>query len=303
MTSEADLIQRLLRGGSPVPTGVVGPGDDCAVLADGTLVTVDAMVEGVHWDDRASPEDVGWKLARVNLSDIAACGGRATGALLALSLPRADGAWVDAFARGLHAGLAGVPLLGGDTTGSPGPVVASLTTLGRVPGAPLLRSGASPGHRIWVGGTLCGAAAGFHHPEHPAWLGAWLRPAPPLELGPALVGVASAAMDLSDGLPADLARLCLASGVGALVHPTRLPLAAGLHALSDPLALLGWGEDYALLFTAPEAATDAVLAAGRRACTTVTAVGRVLPADRGVRLEGRPWPAAWSHFPDPPGAG
>jgi len=230
-----------LTSGRPLPAGIVGPGDDAAVLADGTVLAADAMVQGVHWDARSTPEQVGRKLVAVNGSDIAACGARPTWALLSLCLPApVDAGWVEGFAAGLHSAL-NVPLLGGDTTRTAGPIVASLSMGGRLAGPPLLRSGAAPGQDLWVSGRLGRAADGFHG-DGP--LGPLVDPSPPLELGPTLAsrGLATAAMDLSDGLSADLPRLCGSSRVGAVVDtvPTDTTLERAL----------GFGDDYELLFTA-----------------------------------------------------
>ena len=185
---------------------------------------------------------MGRKLVAVNASDIAACGGRADWALLTLCLPQPlDMAWVQDFARGLREALGPVPLLGGDTTRSPGPRMVSLTLGGRLEGPPLLRSTAGPNQDLWVSGRL-GAAADAFHGEGP--LEPLVDPSPPLDLGPRLArdGLATAAMDLSDGLAADLRRLCRASGVGALVDA--VPTSTTLQ------RALGFGDDYELLFTA-----------------------------------------------------
>ncbi|MCB9741144.1 MAG: thiamine-phosphate kinase [Alphaproteobacteria bacterium] len=256
---EAYVIRTLTHRLSAPRPPTVGPGDDAAVLDDGLTLTVDAMVEGVHWDDRLSPEDVGAKLVAVNASDIAAMGASPRWALLALSLPDPlDRAWVEGFSRGLRRALdaCGAELVGGDTTASRGARVASLSMGGALVGPPLLRSGARPGDQLWVSGTLGDAAGGFYlDPPPEELLAALRRPRPPLALGPALSreGLASAAMDVSDGLAADLAKLCEASGLGAEVEPERVPLSPALRA-ADPDALdhaLGFGEDYQLLFTAP----------------------------------------------------
>lgn len=279
------------------------PGDDAAVVGPGEVVTVDAMVQGVHWDARSSAEDVGWKLVAVNASDVGAMGCLPTWAVLTLSMPApADGAWAEGFGRGLGAGLArfGAQLVGGDTTASPGPIALSMTLAGRGV-RPVGRHGARPGDDLWVSGALGDAAAGFldDHPQGLAWL---RRPDPPVELGAALGlhGLAHAMMDLSDGLSRDLPRLCQASGVGAVVDPSLLPAGPALHGLPDEHRLsrqLAFGDDYQLLFAADPADADAVrdlaLQLGRR----VTCVGRVV-ASGGARLADRAWPAPlFDHFP------
>jgi thiamine-monophosphate kinase len=280
------------------------PGDDAALTQAGQVVTVDLMAEGVHWDARCGPEDLGHKLVAVNASDVAAMGCRPTWALLALSLPsRPPRGWVEAFARGLGAGLArcGARLVGGDTTGSSGPITLSLTMAGQGP-AVIPRSGARPDQDIWVSGCLGAAAAGFFDDE-PEGLSWWRRPEPPLELGPRLAeaGLVSAMMDLSDGLSADLARLCAASGVGARIEPSLLPLHPSLDPAS-PRALaqaVAFGEDYQLLFTATPADREPILALGRSLGLRLGRIGQTT-AQPALLFGQQAWPAPlFSHFPEP----
>lgn len=308
---EADIIARVLsqcpaRGRHPaLAHPAAGPGDDAAVIQDGQVVTVDLMVEGVHWDGRCGPEDLGVKLVAVNASDVAAMGCRPTWALLGLSLPSPPPrGWVDAFSRGLGSALAacGARLIGGDTTGSTGPISLSLTMAGQgrvvVP-----RSGAEPGQDIWVSGTLGAAAAGFldDEPQGLAW---WRRPRPPLELGPRLaeLGLVTAMMDLSDGLAADLERLCAASGVGARIEPAALPLDESLAGLDEEAAFaraVAFGEDYQLLFVAPVAARDPVTRLGQALGLRLGRIGQTT-ADEARIFGQRAWPAPlFTHFPEP----
>jgi thiamine-monophosphate kinase len=279
----------------------VGPGDDAAVLANGMVLCADCMVQDVHWDRRVAAWEIGYKLARTNLSDIAAMGAEARWALLSLSLPSIPSRdWIAEFSRGLAEGLGTAPLIGGDTTGSPGPIVASLTVGGQLVGALLTRSGARAGDDLWVSGNLGDAALAFVHPKPPASLWrAWVRPNPPLELGPALTrqGLATAAIDLSDGLAKDLARLCAASGVGAEIQPSRLPLSEHLDANHpDRLPLqVSWGEDYELLFSAGPADRGAIRSLATRLGLRLTRIGHC-PSGSQVRLEGQSWPESWSHF-------
>ena len=270
-----------LTAGQSLPAGVVGPGDDGAVLADGTVLVADTMVQGVHWDDRSTPEQVGRKLIAVNASDIAACGARPTWTLLTLSLPTVDDHWLTRFSAGLRSALIDVPLLGGDTTRTDGPIVASLTMAGVVDaGAPLLRSGARAGEDIWVTGQL-GRAADAFHGDGP--LAPLVDPTPPLALGPMLAarGLASAAMDLSDGLAADLPRLCRASGVGAVI--TTVPTETSLE------RAVGFGDDYELLFVAPTAHRAAIQALPFR----LTRIGRTTEGDQVVLPVKS---SGWRHF-------
>lgn len=307
---EASIIATVLshcppHGRHQPPTHpAAGPGDDAALTQAGQVVTVDLMVEGVHWDGRCGPEDVGAKLVAVNASDVAAMGCRPTWALLAISLPSsARRAWVNAFARGLGTGLArcGARLIGGDTTGSTGPITLSLTMAGQGESV-IARSGARPDQDIWVSGCLGVAAAGFFDDE-PAGLAWWRRPEPPLELGPRLAeaGLVSAMMDLSDGLSADLARLCAASGIGARIEPSLLPLHPGLdrHSPRGLAQAVAFGEDYQLLFTASPAARDEILDLGRALGLPLTRIGQST-AHRELLFGQQPWPAPlFSHFPEP----
>ncbi|MEY3211998.1 MAG: thiamine-phosphate kinase [Pseudomonadota bacterium] len=302
---ESWVIRLLAPPAAALPPEVrVGIGDDAAVLRDGRVITVDTMVQGVHWDDRSAAADVGAKLALVNASDVAACGAVPTLALLALSLPDpVDRAWVTAFAEGLREGLAacGATLIGGDTTRSAGGVVVSLTMIGQLTAEPLLRQNAQVGEDLWVSGTLGDASLGFAT-DAPEGLRALRRPNPPLRLGPALAqgGLSRSAMDLSDGLATDLARLCAAAGVGAEVWPEALPASDELRAAApDPIPhQVGFGDDYQLVFTAPPARHDDLLALGADLGLRLSKIGRVTQGPE-VALRGRPWPLSWQHFPGP----
>lgn len=297
MRDEEDAVIAAVRAAvEPPPAGVLGIGDDGAVLPGGEVLTTDTMVEGVHWDDALDPEDVGWKLVAVNVSDLGAMGARPAWALLALTLPEPlDLDWVGRFARGLGAACRhwALPLVGGDTTRGPGRI-ATLTVGGHA-AHPVRRDGGRPGDQIWVSGPLGLAAAGFLDPDASPAARAWLRrPEPPVALGRALAasGRVSAMMDLSDGLLRDLGRLCVASGCGALVDPAAVP---GEGSLAHRVA---FGEDYQLLFTSPASASDAV------ECLATTLVPRLfcigaLDEGPGVRRsDGLSWPAPlFAHFP------
>lgn len=301
--TEQEIITLLL--GEPLQPGgqLSSPGDDAVEVPGGALVSVDAMVEGVHFDHRLSPADVGWKLVAVNASDIGACGREPCWALLALSVPRDDQEWLSGFAEGLHSALRrwGIRLRGGDTTRSPGPRVVSLT-IGSAPSGPALtRSGAAPGDDLWITGALGRSAAGFHYGT-PCGL-SWLRrPTPPVRFGAALgaAGLPSAMMDLSDGLAADLARLCAASEIGASIDPLALPRDGALAGTppSEALSLMtAFGEDYELLFAAPPACRSAIVSLAVSQGVTVSRIGRCLVAGAGIQLGTQPWPAAhFTHF-------
>lgn len=312
---EFELIRRYFqRSGTPAhPAVALGIGDDCALLqaAPGTQLAIssDMLVEGRHFFPEVDPQTLGHKALAVNLSDLAACGARPLAFTLALSLPRADEAWLGAFARGLFA-LADAhscQLIGGDTTR--GPLNICITVFGEVPvvqgrSLALLRSGAQAGDELWVSGTLGDARLALEALQGrrtvpPATLQTTRQrleqPTPRVALGLALRGVASAALDVSDGLLGDLGHILRASACGARIDTS---LAAPLLAAQDVtltmeerLALvLAGGDDYELLFTAPAARHDAVLAAARLAATPVTRIGRI-EAEPGLRLvdaQGRP---------------
>jgi thiamine-monophosphate kinase len=292
--SEFDLIARFTR---PAPRGgaragvVLGIGDDAALLrlppGEELVATVDAVVEGVHFDRRFAPEDVGWKALAVNLSDLAAMGARPRWALCALAVPRgAEPARLLRVGRGLAACARrfGVALVGGNVTRAR-ELSLTVTLLGGAPrGKALRRAGARAGHLLLVSGALGGAALGLGRGAPPGAVRRQRRPEPRVELGLRLRGVASACIDLSDGLLQDLGHLCRASGVGAEVEVMGLPAAPGLLGRRGGLdRVLGGGEDYELLAAVPPGRLDAALAAGRRARVPLTVVGRTV-AGRGVKV-------------------
>ncbi|MEZ4316490.1 MAG: thiamine-phosphate kinase [Myxococcota bacterium] len=293
---EQRIIARLLASGNGPHSVVVGPGDDAAVLPDGSVWTLDTLVEGVHFDKRLTPADVGYKCVAVSVSDLAAMGAEPKHLLLGLSVGRdGDDAFVEGFAQGLGDALEhfGVTLVGGDTTRS-GPTRVVTTSLGgTLVGEPLLRSGARAGDRIWITGRLGLAGEGWSAKTPSASaLRALRRPDPPLAFALALArqGLATAAMDLSDGLGADLPRMCRASGVGARVEPDAIPGVASLR-----LRVHG-GDDFQLLFAAPPQSSEAVLDLAREHRVAATQIG-VFTADPELVLVGAPWPAPmFTHF-------
>lgn len=271
--------------------------DDAAVLTPALgrdlVLTHDMLAEGIHFLPGDPPQDIAHKLFAVNLSDLAAMGARPVGALLGLGLPPGkDEAWLGAFIEGLAAASAAFdcPLLGGDTIGGLDRLTLGLTALGDVPpGAALSRAGGRAGDRLWVSGNIGDAGLGLRvargelAPDD-RLLAAYRRPAPRLALGQALRGVATAAMDISDGLLLDARRLADASDCGAEIHLARLPISRAAEALNaDPLALAASGDDYELLFAAPPHADEAIAALGRRLKLRLTAVG-MLKADRGLAV-------------------
>ena len=277
LNRETALIEALSRKFGPPPPGVVlGIGDDCAALrldgADYLLWTVDTLVEGVHFDlSYTTLAQLGWKALAVNLSDIAAMGGEPGQALLSLGWPpERDPSLALELADGLAqaARQYGAAIIGGDTVASPGRLIVTITLTGRVPAAQMLkRAGAQVGDLIYVTGDLGEAAAGLAalkkrpdlDPELLAALAAaHLAPRPQLTAGRLLAaeGLATAAIDTSDGVASDLYHICRAGGVGAVIPAAAVPisprvLAAAPYLQADPLklALMG-GEDYLLLFTA-----------------------------------------------------
>lgn len=321
---EFDLIARFFAPLSRAAPGAFGLGNDGALLTPpagaGLVVTKDLMVAGVHYTEYEEPWGLARRLLRVNLSDLAAMGADARAYALGLALPEDVGeAWVEAFAAGLaHDQEAfGVALIGGDTVATKGPAVLSLTAFGTVEGdACLTRSGAGAGDDIYVSGTIGDATLGLRAvqgglatlpPEDLATLAArFRRPEPRLGLGAALVGVATCAIDVSDGLIADLGHLCAESGVAAriaaeavpLSDPARRVLAAGEAEIAD---LLTGGDDYELLFCAPPLARDDIATLGRRLGVAVTRIGATAPG-QGVTVldaEGRPLTlerAGYQHF-------
>ena len=280
----------------------VGPGHDAAVLPDGTAWTVDTLVEGVHFAAPLTAEDVGWKSLMASVSDLGAIGARPAWALLSLSLPPADGLWAEGFARGFAAACAatGVALIGGDTTASPGTRFVSVSLGGPLVGPARTRGGARPGDVLWVSGPLGGAGLGWRDPSPPAAaVRALAHPEPPLAFALALAsaGLATAAMDLSDGLSTDLPRLCAASGVGARVDASAVPLHPVLAGRDDAWAhAVDGGEDYALLFTANPAHSDRIHEVAVRTGAAPRPIG-VITAGARVEVIGATWPGtAFRHF-------
>jgi thiamine-monophosphate kinase len=299
---EFDLIARYFT--RPARRNALGVGDDCALLrlAPGMqlAVSTDMLVEGRHFLSTVDPRSLGHKALAVNLSDLAACGAQPLAFTLSLALPHVDEAWLAGFAEGLFA-LADAhdcELVGGDTTR--GPLTINIAVFGEVPaGQALLRSGARPGDDLWVSGTLGDARLALEAfrgtlslPEH-VFAGArerMDRPHPRVALGLALRGIATSAIDVSDGLLGDLGHVLQRSSVGATVHlgcaPQLLGAArAGLHldaARVEELVFAG-GDDYELAFTASPRHRAAVEAAAADAQVAVTRIGSI-DAQPGLRL-------------------
>jgi thiamine-monophosphate kinase len=300
VSAEDSLIARYFK---PLATdaGAFGLTDDAAILkssGDDVVVTTDAIVEGVHFLPDDPPDTIARKALRVNLSDLATKGATPAGFVLTLALRAVDDAWLTPFARGLGEDAASFqcPLLGGDTVSTPGPLMISITAFGRVPAGKLVRrGGAKAGDRVVVSGTIGDAALGLAFLKRDAVAAAlatddgmremlverYRIPQPRVALAQAVRDHASAAMDVSDGLAGDLAKLCAASGVSAIVNASTIPFSGGLAMLIDQyygileLAVSG-GDDYEILCTIPENRFAAFAQASKLAGVPVTSIGTVI---------------------------
>ena len=299
MPSEFDLIRRFFT--RPVRHAVLGVGDDAALIrpTPGTelAVSTDMLVAGRHFFHDADPCLLGHKALAVNLSDMAAMGAAPRWATLSLALPEVDEDWLRAFSLGFFdiARRYGVDLIGGDTTR--GPLNICVQIMGEVSaGQALRRSGARPGDEIWVSGHLGDAALALAHlqrrialspPEAASCLPALHAPHPRVTLGEALVGLAHSAIDISDGLLADLSHILDASGVAADLAYPALPMSAALRARLDDEAarscLLAGGDDYELCFTAPASRHEQVRDISRRLDLPLTPIG-IVREGAGLRL-------------------
>jgi len=299
---EFELIERYFAPLAKKAPGAFGLKNDAALLdlPEGrTLVTtLDTIVEGVHFLPDSRPEDVACKLLRVNLSDLAAMGAKPFGYLLSVAFPAAPSDdWLDGFAAGLSADQEafGVVLLGGDTTSTPGPLTLSLTAFGTVEGRKtLLRTTARPGDKIYVSGTIGEGFLGLLSlrgeiaPERPGDAGQfserYWRPIPRLALGQALLArdLASAALDVSDGLVGDLGHISSGSGLSAVLRAADVPLSpAARRAIGGSTemlsAVLTGGDDYELLFSADSVQDDALKALARELHLEITCIGEMGP--------------------------
>ncbi len=292
--TEADIIDRFFSAGGLKRADVLlGIGDDAAILgmpSGHDLVTsVDMLIQGRHFPEEMTAADIGYRAMAVNLSDMAAMGAQPAWATLALSLPEASESWLAGFSTGLLglAGLHGVALVGGDTV--KGPLAMSVQIMGFVPrGSALRRDGARPGDGVYVTGRPGEAAAGLaiwrrglQEPPGPAagLLRRFTCPEPRLAEGHDLRGIASACIDVSDGLATDLGRLARASGAGAIIDLDVLPVSDALSAVAGPMQarsyVLGGGDDYELCFTVPQRAlSDFEHRVSRWGCP-VTAIGEI----------------------------
>lgn len=304
-SGEDRFIARFLRpiAGSAAALGLM---DDAALLTPpegcDLVLTKDAVVAGVHFFPDDPPGAIARKALRVNLSDLAAKGAAPLGALLALALPKTTPhAWMEAFAAGLGADAEAFscPILGGDTVSTPGPLAITLTALGFVPkGGFVPRTGARPGQAILVSGTIGDAALGLvlrQDGGRPGFatldveqrahlLDRYLNPRPRLALAPALRAHAAAAMDVSDGLAGDVAKMLRASGCAGRIEARRVPLSAAASAAiaAEPALLstaLGGGDDYEIIACVPHADVPSFTTQAARAGVPVAMIGETLPGE------------------------
>lgn len=323
---EFDLIAKYfapLASGMP---GALGLGDDAAIIAPAPgheiVTTVDALTEGVHFLPDDPPGDIARKMLRCNLSDLAAMGARPIGYLMTTALTdRVDEAWIAAFTAGLAADQRefGIGLLGGDTTSTPGLLSLTVTAFGEVPtGKALRRNGARAGDLVMVSGTIGdgalgllvsrGELPGLDRQDRDALIARYRLPQPRLKLGAALLGrdLATAALDVSDGLVADLGHICEQSHLSATIDVASVPLSEAVrHAITaDPnllaVALTG-GDDYELLFTIALEKRDIVKTLSRELGLPITEIGAMAPGQgvRALDTAGKPMAfdrAGWTHF-------
>jgi len=293
---EFGIIERYFRRPIDDPQCSVSIGDDAAIIEpEGPVaIAVDTLVAGVHFPPELDARAIGHRALAVNLSDLAAVGARGRWAMLALSLPDADPVFLEGFAAGFFA-LADryrVALIGGDTTR--GPLTITVEVIGDAPQQPLLRSAGQPGDRLFVTGTLGDSAAALEQfafpaeqrsPEAAELVAQFSYPEPRLAFGSALAGVGGAAIDVSDGLLADLAHLCRQSGCGAVIDPSLLPLSSAMHSMFSAEAATNFalhgGDDYELCFAVAPENAERIPAIALATETAVTEIG-TLTAGQGI---------------------
>jgi thiamine-monophosphate kinase len=307
-SGEDSLIARYFKPLATDP-GTFGLTDDAAILkalGEDIVVTTDAIVEGVHFLPDDPPETVAKKALRVNLSDLAAKGASPAGFVLTLALRAVDESWLAAFARGLDedARAFNCPLLGGDTVSTPGPLMVSVTAFGRVAqGKMVLRSGAKPGDHVVVTGTIGDAALGLdilrqgraapvvanNTVSREMLISRYRVPQPRNVLAPAIRTYAHGAMDVSDGLAGDLAKLCAASGVSAEIELAAMPLSSATSAVLVAGAvsmaeIVSGGDDYEILCTVPDGAWLEFQRAAESSGVAVSRIGRIVAGSSNARF-------------------
>jgi thiamine-monophosphate kinase len=308
ISPEERLIARYFRPLATSP-GAFGLGDDAAALTPppgcDLVLTTDGVIAGVHFFPDDPPEKIGRKVLRMNLSDLAAKGAKPVGFLLSIALPAIDEAWIADFAGGLGKDIKhyGCPLFGGDTDHTPGPLSVSITAFGSVPSGKMVqRAGAKAGDAVVVTGTIGDAALGLRLRRDAGLAGQWglpdvmcahllqryHLPEPRNALAEAVLHHASAAMDVSDGLAGDLAKLCRASGIAVDIDGARVPLSDAARAVvaRDPVLLetaLSGGDDYEIVLTLAPEKLAPFLAAAKAAGVGAAEIGRVA-AGQGTRF-------------------
>lgn len=300
MISEFEIIRRYFT--RPSRTAVLGVGDDCALVRArkgmSLALSTDMLLAGRHFFHDTDPEKLGHKSLAVNLSDLAAMGADPRWALLAIALPSASESWLEAFSRGFFrlARRFGTELIGGDTTR--GPLTVAITVIGEVPPRlALRRDAARAGDDVWLSGATGEAALGLAYLRGRVKLAGRARrscldrlhaPEPRVGLGQRLRGLARSAIDVSDGLLADLGHIVKASGVTAELRWDDIPLARAIAECADQRlardCLLAGGDDYELVFTAPPAKRSEIEAAARKTGVPVTSIGAIVAGKPGVRL-------------------
>jgi thiamine-monophosphate kinase len=301
--SEFAMIERYFSGLELAPSAadiVLGVGDDAAVLAvpagQQLVVAADTLVEAVHFPAGSAADLIGYRALAVNLSDLAAMGAQPRWYTLCLTLPELQRGWLDGFCRGLAqaAAATGISLVGGDTTR--GPLTLSVQIMGLVSeGAALTRSGASPGDRIYVTGSLGDAAAGLAILQQAVTdksfdhlIKRFSRPAPRLREASLLKGVASSCIDISDGLLADLGHICENSAVAARINLDSLPISSELRRYAGAQALTyaaNGGDDYELCFTVPEPAVVGLEQQFNQRGLRCTSIGKIMKNVDGVGVQ------------------
>ena len=310
MPSEFELIERHFASAAAQAADVVlGIGDDCALVqppvADELLAnSTDTLVEGIHFLPDISAEDLAWRLVSASVSDLAAMGARPLWLSLAITLPDGNQEWLAAFSRGLKAALSAysIRLIGGDTTSGAMRVLTAHVQGAVKPEQALKRSDAQIGDLIFVSGTLGDSRAGLELLSHSAGEAAanefltqrFLRPTARVELGRKLTRLASSAIDISDGLLADLSHILKSSDVGALVHLEQLPLSSALLASYSQLQAQEWaatgGEDFELCFTVPAERQAELQALSAELGLALTCIGEICSGNElQVLLQGEPW--------------
>ena len=291
---EFDIIRRYFANAQMPEYVSTGPGDDCAVLSippgHELCVSTDTLLADVHFPGDATPEVIAHRAFAANLSDLAAMGAAPHSVTLALTFPEANEAWLEAFGNAIAEWSKQIPLVGGNL--AKGALSVTLTVMGVVPvGAAILRSGAKAGDDVYVSGTLGGAAGAVKQLGQPnansAMLKKYQKPQPQLDLGLALRGVASAAIDISDGLIADLGHLIAASEVGATLTLDQVPMLPELSQVfgnEQALSLaLGGGDDYELCFTAAVSQRDKIQEIARELDVSLSRLGNIVSDQSGIR--------------------